>query len=178
MRAGFTIVLSGAAPGLATYLGGQSRYPIPEFGDACVCCGATPAPDRPYDPSLDRQNAQPLQVPTCDGCRTHVVPDGRSWQLALLSTVLGAAALLLGGLLVLAGARVSAVAPVAGSLSAIGLLIGGGLFAHIRRRRARLVEMGHHPFDAIVGAHSCVLRTTSERLADTLLTLNPGAEKR
>ncbi|MFK7988468.1 MAG: hypothetical protein AB8I08_20770 [Sandaracinaceae bacterium] len=178
MSGGHTIVLAGHKPGLATYLGGQSRYPIPEFGDACVCCGVTPAAPRPYDPSLDRQNAQPLEVPTCHACERHVVPDGRLWQLALLSSVLAAAATVLGGLAWLLGMQAADVFPVAGSLSGLGFAIGGGVFMRLRRRRARLLAVGHHPFDAIVGANSCVVRTTSDQLADTLLALNPKAKRR
>jgi hypothetical protein len=165
---------AGPKPGLFATHG---DYPVPVFGERCVCCSAPTDDTVSYDPSGDQQVAERLEVPCCDGCSEHLGRSHLAEQLAILALVVGGlGTLFMGGAAIVSGGE-DVLLLGALACGIVPLSLGGAVLWLRDRRQRTLISSGHHPLEIRVELGRCVIHTTNATLAEELLALNPTARR-
>jgi hypothetical protein len=150
-------------------MGGRSWFPVPLFGELCVCCDA-PGQAVDYDPRSDRQSAEPITFPLCAGCQAHVARGHR------LEVFLGGMTGGLGLILVFASLVLGSLALALGGVGLIGLVVAYLGYTHASKQAS--ARHGHHrDFLIGVGGGFSVVRTTNPRVVQHLFARHPGAAR-
>ena len=141
-----------------------SAFPVPELGEACLCCDRPGAELTHFDPSTGASIATAIPMPLCAECRPHVRLDEKR-VLYLVSAAFGGAFLAVFGFVNLL-------------LTAIGVAvfaIAAAVLFFDRQRQRRLSESGHHA-GLEIAAHPgvCSVRTMNLRVARRLVDRHQG----
>jgi hypothetical protein len=145
-------------------LGASSSFPTPDLGERCVCCDGETTARRHFDASTDRFRADPIAIPLCADCGTHVQLNTSNGQLAGALVCVGLGGAIWGA----AAPSLAAVAAGSALLAAIAAWIAAG-----RRARLKQAARGHHcGFEILISPRLCSVRTTNPRLAEELVERN------
>ena len=156
--------------------GVAKTFVVPKFGKACICCGENAIGcTRPYDASSEHVTAETVLVPVCQDCHSHALtPRNKATDQLFLMMAGGGAALV--GYLQLSRASFFKFLLAAGLLAMASSLLW---FMWKHKERQRQQRRGHHTgFMMTLDAGYPIVHTDSFALADTLVELNPGAERK
>ena len=145
--------------------GGSLTFPAPDFGERCVCCDGHDVKTRAFDAGTDRLRVDPIPMPVCTECSTHVTLSTRASQLMAAGMFLGGGL----GLFVTVEHHAPWLGVAGYALFAVMALCM--VFQSIRRRRS--AARGHYTgLEISCTAHQCAVRTNNPRLAKDLLERN------
>ena len=145
------------------FVRGHPRPPVhvPQFGTSCACCNVLTTRTQIYRP--------PIAVPVCDACADHACGHH--------GTALAIPVVIIGGMLVAAGAAVHDAASWFFLAGCALLAASYPITRAVTARRRRRLPPGHHPNLEIgfsIGA--TLLDTDNAKLVEDLLARNPDAQ--
>lgn len=155
----------GVVLGDPTGTGSTNTFPVPDLGDACVCCNSADAEPTSYDASTGPFIGEPIRIPLCAACRAHVHLDEKR-------TLYVVSAAFIGLLIAIFSFFVHVLLAPIGTVIVLGSL--GVLFVD-RRKQRRMSESGHHSgLEIAAGPGVCSVRTMNRRVAQHLVTAHQG----
>jgi hypothetical protein len=156
-------VLLGSAetpPQTRTLLDTKGHFPAPELGTRCVCCDAETPRRREFDPSGQGIRADPIEIPVCGACETHVAMNASRAGRFGLAGMLGVGLVAFG-----ANRELWIVSLIGGVVLSVVIV----LWLRVRTARRTAAADNHHMgFELSVANGMCSIRTTNHRLATEL----------